>query len=83
MSPQEKERILSEIRAWLDAPENSHIEYFTAEQLMDEALTTLKGRSKQSMRLRLHRLLLSLGWSRRRLVDRETGATAWGFVRPI
>jgi hypothetical protein len=81
MSPAEQQRVLSEIAAWLAAPENADVKYFTVDQVMDEALSTSLGRTRQSMRLRLHRLLCGAGWERRRLVSAENGSSVWGFKR--
>lgn len=76
----EMRRLNAEIDAWLCAPENEPLEYVTLDQVLTQAISSDRGRTRRAMEMLIAKLMRERGWiHQRRMVN---GKRTWGFLKP-
>jgi predicted P-loop ATPase len=70
------------IDAWLDAPENLHIEFVTVRRILCDAIRKEVARHDRADEMRVADHLSKRGWAHERRTPAPGQKRTWGYVRP-
>lgn len=70
------------INAWLDAEENTCINFVTSRRVMADALKLDSARQDRASEMRVSEILVKCGWTHERRIPAPGQKRIWGYLRP-